>query len=193
MGLEVSPQYIQDLDAAWPLGTESQRQGDDHIRNVKTVLKTQFPSLGSEAVTATASELNALVADNSWESAWPVGAIYFTMGTHNPSDFLPGTWGQIGQGRMLIGVGSLDGYSYSVGATGGEAKHALSQAEMPIHDHPPEPGYSGYQMYKPGGGVGSHSAGNDTVSVGTTGNAGSGQQHENRPSYLACVIWQRLS
>lgn len=60
MGLESNPQYIPQLDDAWPLGTDSQDQGDDHLRNIKRVLKTQFPNIGNAAVLATAQELNQL-------------------------------------------------------------------------------------------------------------------------------------
>jgi len=198
MGLEVSPQYIQDLNASWPLGTESQRQGDDHLRHIKHVLVKQLGSLGTTDLTATAEELNNLVADNSWESAFPVGAIYLTMSTHNPSDFLPGTWGLISEGRFLVGVGSdPDGEvpAYTLGSTGGESKVTLLASELPVHSHPPPGTFSGFQCYKSGGGSYGHggATGNDTLSQGATGTSGQGNAHENRPPYLACAIWQRLS
>ncbi len=59
MGLETAT-YITDLVSTNPLGTDSKAQGDNHIRLLKEVLKTQFPSLGSAAVTATAAEINLL-------------------------------------------------------------------------------------------------------------------------------------
>ena len=59
MGLETAT-YITDLVSTNPLGTDSKAQGDNHIRLLKSVLQTQFPNLGSAAVTATAAELNIL-------------------------------------------------------------------------------------------------------------------------------------
>ena len=56
MGLE-SVTHLDDLDATNPVGTDPRSEGDDHIRNVKTALLTDFPSI-SGVVTSTHSELN---------------------------------------------------------------------------------------------------------------------------------------
>lgn len=50
--------YIANLNENWPLGTDYPDAGDNHIRGIKNVLKKQFPNLGSEAVIATAAQLN---------------------------------------------------------------------------------------------------------------------------------------
>tara|TARA_B110000503_G_scaffold99357_1_gene148669 strand:- start:3270 stop:3923 length:654 start_codon:yes stop_codon:yes gene_type:complete len=59
MGLETAT-YIEQLVTTNPLGTDSKSQGDNHIRLLKNVLQTQFPSLGQAAVNATAAQLNVL-------------------------------------------------------------------------------------------------------------------------------------
>jgi hypothetical protein len=59
MALE-SASYISQLVATYPLGSDSKSQGDDHLRLIKNVLKTQFGSLGEAAVTTTAEEINIL-------------------------------------------------------------------------------------------------------------------------------------
>lgn len=59
MALE-SASYISQLVATYPLGSDSKSQGDDHLRLIKNVLKTQFGSLGESAVTTTAEEINIL-------------------------------------------------------------------------------------------------------------------------------------
>lgn len=43
MGLE-SPTWISDLVASWPTGSETKSQGDDHLRAIKSALKTTFPN-----------------------------------------------------------------------------------------------------------------------------------------------------
>lgn len=43
MGLETG-NYISDLTPAWPTGSESKSQGDDHLRLIKTVVKNTFPN-----------------------------------------------------------------------------------------------------------------------------------------------------
>jgi hypothetical protein len=39
MGVETSPEYPDDLRADWPLSSDSRREGDDHLRNIKTVIR----------------------------------------------------------------------------------------------------------------------------------------------------------
>jgi hypothetical protein len=56
MGLE-SVTHLDDLDATNPVGTDPRSEGDDHIRNVKSALLTDFPGI-SGIVTSTHSELN---------------------------------------------------------------------------------------------------------------------------------------
>lgn len=68
MGLETVNENgnarLNELDTANPTGTDNKNQGDDHIRNIKKVIKDQFSGIsgdsGSGAVTATAAELNLL-------------------------------------------------------------------------------------------------------------------------------------
>ena len=56
MALE-STTYIDGLVAANPTGTDPRSQGDDHIRMVKSAVKTTFPNI-TGAVTPTHTELN---------------------------------------------------------------------------------------------------------------------------------------
>ena len=50
--------YISQLDASLPASGDPKSEGDNHLRLVKDVLKTQFPNFGTTAVNATAAELN---------------------------------------------------------------------------------------------------------------------------------------
>ena len=59
MGVETAT-YISELSATNPLGTDPISEGDDQIRLVKSVLQSQFTSLGAAAVTGTAAELNLI-------------------------------------------------------------------------------------------------------------------------------------
>ena len=60
MGLETfSGKFISDLNAAWPLGTDTKDDGDGHLRGIKLVLQNTFTGL-TGAVTATQAELNIL-------------------------------------------------------------------------------------------------------------------------------------
>ena len=88
---------------------------------------------------------------------FPVGSVYITATNTNPGTFLGGTWTQIGQGRTLIGVGTLGDDTYAAGNTGGAARVTLGINELPSHNH--------------GGTTGNESA-NHTHS-GSTSSAGS--------------------
>lgn len=57
--------YISQLDPTYPAAGDPKSEGDNHLRLVKTVLKTQFPNFGTAAVTATAAEVNYLVGVTS--------------------------------------------------------------------------------------------------------------------------------
>lgn len=72
--------------------------------------------------------------------AYPVGSIYMSVNSANPSTFFGGTWEAFGQGRVLIGAGEgTDANSvkktFTGGATGGEYEHTLTVGEMPSHSH----------------------------------------------------------
>lgn len=58
MGLE-SVTHIDDLVVTNPTATDGLSQGDDHIRNIKTALKTDFPNVNA-ACTASPTEFNIL-------------------------------------------------------------------------------------------------------------------------------------
>ena len=60
MALETAT-YISQLTATNPVASDSVSVGDDHLRLLKTVLKTQFSGLsGTTAITATEAEMNYL-------------------------------------------------------------------------------------------------------------------------------------
>lgn len=51
--------HISDLNVSNPPGTDTKAQGDDHIRNIKNALRTDFPNING-VVNATLAQLNAL-------------------------------------------------------------------------------------------------------------------------------------
>lgn len=46
--------HISDLNSSWPLGSDLASTSDDHIRNIKTALKTDFPNIGATVSSASA-------------------------------------------------------------------------------------------------------------------------------------------
>ncbi len=125
------------------------------------------------------------------DNVYPVGSIYMSVNSTNPTNLFGGTWEQI-QGKFLFGMNS----SYPAGSTGGEITHKLTANEMPAHAH--------YMASGNGGGDGTWNpdAGYYLVDSVTTdkttywaqigmNNAGGSAAHNNMPPYLSVYIWKR--
>lgn len=116
---------------------------------------------------------------------YPVGSIYMSVNSTNPSNYFGGTWAQI-KDRFLLACGS----TYSNGATGGEATHKLTIEEMPSHTHRYNLAYGGNDPAK------GFNYGNTLVGAfdkAFSGSSGGDQAHNNMPPYLAVYIWKRVA
>ena len=121
--------------------------------------------------------------------AYPVGSIYMSVNSTNPSTLFGGTWEQL-ENRFLIGAGS----DYAAGTTGGEAEHILTVDEIPAHSHNWPSKYSAnigaYIWYTPW----TNNAGTIDAQVRAhTDNTGGGQAHNNMPPYLSVYMWKRTA
>lgn len=169
-----------------------------------------------------------LGADGTWKQVkqrsvkdiidiiYPVGFVITTTGDQNPNQLWAGTtWERYAAGRVLVGAGSYVEnnvtYTYTNGATGGEAKHQLTIDEIPSHDHSAAcstngshtHGYTEYVSNKSPWHLGNDGAGNtqysQTSAAGnhnhtiTIGNAGSNGFHENRQPYTVVNFWRRTA
>ena len=135
---------------------------------------------------------------------YPVGAIYMSVSSTNPSVIFGGTWEQI-QDRFLLACGS----SFLNGQTGGSVEHnhitgdcTLTIDQIPSHKHnnPCAVVYGGnagihrslfatdsdfWNMDDPNNPT-SLSGGGQSHNHGNTGNSG------NLPPYLAVYTWKRI-
>lgn len=98
---------------------------------------TSPQSMGNQKLTSVAAGTADTDAVNKGQllQLFPIGAVYITANNVNPGTFIGGTWVQIGQGRTLIGVGTLGSDTYAAGATGGAARVTITTNEMPLHNH----------------------------------------------------------
>ena len=134
---------------------------------------------------------------------YPVGSIYISLNSTNPSSIFGGTWEAI-QGKFLLGA---YGNTYQAGSTGGEATHTLTNSEMPKHNHKGvyyssidtknsvtlNGGTASYRV--PWGSSsypGDYGAGTGKTEL-ITGNTGGGAAHNNMPPYLAVYMWKRTA
>lgn len=119
---------------------------------------------------------------------YPIGSIYLSVSSANPSTLFGGIWEQI-QEKFLLACGE----NYEVGTTGGEANHVLTIAEMPSHGHShgfdqvaynKQPGTSGFATINNSGGY---------YTGALIYPTGGGQAHNNMPPYLSVYMWKRVS
>lgn len=149
---------------------------------------------------------------------WPVDSVYLSFSSTNPATIFGGTWMNIGQGRMIVGVDTLDTDWDVAGETGGAKTVTLSETQVPDHKHYPGTldtgsagGHSHTLTRKAGIGTNTgmvrgnnvgeadattssdgghtHSIGGQTgVTVGTNN-----QPHNNLPPYIAVFMWRRVA
>ncbi len=137
----------------------------------------------------TKAKLEELIANGKIGCPYGIGDILQTTNATSPTARWAGTtWAAI-QNKFLVGVGS----DYAVGATGGEATHTLTVAEMPSHRHV----QSYYMNYLNSGSaavaVMSGGTAGDTPSYQNTQYTGDGAAHNNLPPYYAVYMWRRTA
>lgn len=150
--------------------------------------------------------------------AHPVGEIWETTTSDDPNKLWPGTtWVKMDPGRVLVSSGDYTEngtkYSYTLGATGGEAKHKITVDELASHGHgvsvswegnhnhgvPNCGNSSGDGDYFDGGSsrnlqgyTQTTYAGNHTHTV-SIANTGGGTAHENRQPFTVVNRWRRTA
>ena len=73
---------------------------------------------------------NSINSQAITSAVYPVGSIYLSINSTNPSTLFGGTWEQI-KDKFLLACGD----TYTNGSTGGEATHTLTTNEIPSHSH----------------------------------------------------------
>ena len=67
--------------------------------------------------------------------SFPIGQPYVTQTDTNPSTILGfGTWERV-KGRVLVGLDENDTEFNTIGKTGGETEHVLTENELAGHEH----------------------------------------------------------
>lgn len=121
---------------------------------------------------------------------YPVGSIYMSVNSTSPSTLFGGTWEQI-QDTFLLSAGS----TYTAGATGGEAEHTLTTAEMPSHSHVVTRATTSYASGQQSSwrALSWSGTNHDYSDVVSSENTGSGNAHNNMPPYLVVFMWKRTA
>lgn len=132
---------------------------------------------------------------------YPVGSIYLSVNSTDPSTIFGGTWEQI-KDQFLLSAGD----TYTAGATGGEATVTLTESQLPNISgswviHGQESGTEFWQANGKATGTtisGSYKSIAETRpganSLGSPGfSFGNNQAHNNMPPYLVVYVWKRTA
>ena len=143
--------------------------------NIKTINNSSL--LGSGNIT--------ISRGTTLNEVYPVGAIYLSTVNTNPGTLFGGVWEQIKDTFLLTA-----GDTYTAGATGGEAEHKLTIAEMPSHNHTTRSRFTGSS-------TGNYQTNLSALYIKETNvpsdNTGGDQAHNNMPPYLVVYAWKRVS
>jgi len=184
--------------------------GDESVDSVIAPLNADTLGGKSESELSVAKALNADNALNAdtlggktvssiVDMIYPIGSIYMSANSVNPSTLFGGTWEQI-EDTFLLAAGS----TYAAGTTGGEATHTLTVGEIPKHSHIQNQYFSSMNGVRPMG------IANSSDTTGTpkyqdisspksspdplyTEITGGDKAHNNMPPYLAVYMWERIA
>lgn len=160
-------------------------------KGIKLTSGTDFGSSLPSSLQSNQLFFQTLGSNYILDNVYPVGSIYMSVNSTNPTNLFGGTWEQI-QGKFLFGMNS----NYPAGSTGGEITHKLTTDEMPTHAHYMAAGNSGApDTWTPDAGsylVDSVTDDKHTwwAQIGMN-EAGGGAAHNNMPPYLSVYIWKR--
>lgn len=126
-----------------------------------------------------------------FDRIYPVGSLYMSISSIDPSELFGGSWVKI-EGKFLLSSSN----SYAVGATGGEATHTLTVDEMPKHRHSfsTANGFTWYAILESvdGSPHATWDTSNGNLTSGALNETGGGQPHNNMPPYLVVNMWYRV-
>ena len=159
----------------------------DIIVSTNTIISNNYFDNAREIFSNSLSRLK----DQLIDFLHPIGSIYISYNSTNPSELFGGTWESYSLARTLYSTTN----EAAIGTTGGSFTHTLTAAEMPSHNHyvythadHGKTGGSTNTNWELGGGNSSSHKGGSTLSA-----TGSGGSHVNTQPYSACYMWKRTA
>ena len=124
---------------------------------------------------------------------YPTGSIYQSFNEESPASLFGGEWEKL-ENTFLYGSGTK-----SVGDTGGEETHQLTEDEIPSHGHISHTKTVAYWEYNTSswGDLARSPTGNgrseDTTNHSYVESTGGDRSHNNMPPYTVINIWKRVA
>jgi hypothetical protein len=140
-----------------------------------------------------------------FDTIYPVGSIYLSVNSTNPSSLFGGSWSLWGSGRVPVCVNTSDSDFNTAQKTGGSKTVTLSTSQIPSHEgHVPNSSYAWDDA-----GESTYYISNTTVYQYSTNrpyvvragneicirskNVGGGGSHTNLQPYITCYMWRRTA
>lgn len=130
--------------------------------------------------------MNSGATAPEWNDIFPVGSIYMSVVSTNPSSFYGGTWVAFGTGRTVVAIDTLQTEFNTVEKTGGSKTHTLTVSELPAHDHT----VPWITLAGTGGSSGDRAFPGGTTNTSSTGGGGA---HNNLQPYIVVYMWKRTA
>lgn len=174
-------------------------RGEDVRQSIHDAIQACYEDGQSGATDLTARQM-VQELQTRINNQYPVGSIFISTSSANPSEALGGTWVRVAQGRTLIGAGSIventtadhgtvtaGQINPTAGTRGGEVTHTLNTNEMPSHAH--GLGYGANTT----SGTAAIPVFSSTLTSANTTYTGANQPHNNMMPYLVVYIWERTA
>lgn len=162
--------------------------------------------LGSSPVGVNAIYSPEAIAQVIINRIYPIGSIYMSVNSANPSTYLGGTWIAWGSGRVPVGVDPNDTSFDTVEETGGAKTHTLTAGQLPKITgafRKRAVGTSYNDILGASGAFSLSSSTNKANSLSTSGNSittevitmnfGNNEAHNNLQPYITCYMWKRTA
>lgn len=154
-----------------------------------TSLNNNFELDSNGNLTVNTITANNITAQAVANAIYPVGSIYMSVSSTNPSSLFGGVWERI-EDRFLLGSGS----NYTSGDTGGASTHTIAMNELPGNVVGPTTNYKTWATgaWNDYSGLAYvYTTVNDTHNTQTSGV--NSRPFSIMPPYLVVYIWKRIS
>ncbi len=194
-----------ELDINFIIDTELDKNSKNAVSNSAvsekiTLIENEIQNVSENIGQNMYDSIFAQMRNELMLSVHPIGSYYWSSDPTNPQNLFGGVWQQVKDVFVLAA-----GDNYSVGSTGGEAKHKLTSGEMPKHGHAFKSDYNadGENFVVPtklGGSGISHLTSGTTAHTpahwanstwGTT-QTGGNMAHNNMPPYVVAYCFKRI-
>ncbi|MDR2074478.1 MAG: DUF859 family phage minor structural protein [Oscillospiraceae bacterium] len=172
-----------------PANSNSFETTNIDIKGVSTFESSGYVDFNGNIYANAHLYLKSTAANDVLNLVYPVGAIYMSVSSTNPSSLFGGSWSLWGSGRVPVCVNTSDSDFNTVEETGGAKTVTLTTSQMPSHTHglARAPAGSGYK----------ESYGYTTTATREqttySDSAGSGSSHTNLQPYITCYMWKRTA